>query len=191
MASTQPRSCAAGAARRVQAPQQAPQALPPAAVPGSRPPGRERPFQVVSVVSNKGGVGKTTVATNLAIFLRAIDESLPILVVALDDQTLVDRMFAFSQDTHAPDVGEALVAGDLGPAIRLGQYGIHYVPAPRDLTGLRAVLRDRGQLHRALARSGWRGLVIVDTKSDTDVLVENGQPVEFGQPLFVIDIGES
>ncbi len=24
-----------------------------------------------------------------------------------------------------------------------------------------------------------------------DVLVENGQPVEFGQPLFVIDIGES
>jgi acetyl-CoA carboxylase biotin carboxyl carrier protein len=24
-----------------------------------------------------------------------------------------------------------------------------------------------------------------------DVLVENGQPVEFGQPLFVIDIGKS
>jgi cellulose biosynthesis protein BcsQ len=41
---------------------------------------------VLAVVSNKGGVGKTTVATNLAVYLRAMREDLPILLIGLDDQ---------------------------------------------------------------------------------------------------------
>ncbi|MEE9606828.1 MAG: P-loop NTPase, partial [Myxococcota bacterium] len=39
-----------------------------------------RPFQVLTVTSNKGGVGKTTVASNLAVYLRALREELPVLV---------------------------------------------------------------------------------------------------------------
>ena len=49
--------------------------------------------KVVAVVSNKGGVGKTTVATNLAIYLRALHEELPVALVTLDDQSIVERMF--------------------------------------------------------------------------------------------------
>ena len=49
--------------------------------------------QVLAVVSNKGGVGKTTVATNLAIYLRALHEDLPVALVTLDDQSIVERMF--------------------------------------------------------------------------------------------------
>ncbi len=49
----------------------------PVAVVDPRPQDRERdsrPFQVLTVTSNKGGVGKTTVATNLAVYLRALRE---------------------------------------------------------------------------------------------------------------------
>jgi cellulose biosynthesis protein BcsQ len=137
---------------------------------------RSPSLQVVSVVSNKGGVGKTTIATNLAIFIRALREELPILIVALDDQTLVDRMFALESTTPpGPTIAAALVSGDLRPSVRLGQYGIHYAasPSPSELSELRQQIRDPLRLREILERSGWQGLVIVDTKSDIDVLTRN------------------
>ncbi|MBW2268049.1 MAG: ParA family protein [Deltaproteobacteria bacterium] len=131
------------------------------------------PLQVLSVVSNKGGVGKTTIATNLAIFIRALREDLPILLIGLDDQTLVDRMFALDSNPPKQTVVDALLSEELDPAIRLGQYGIHYVPSPGDLTPLRTGIRDPDHLRRVIEKSEWRGLVIIDTKSDTDILVRN------------------
>lgn len=140
--------------------------------PGRSSVGPER-LQVVSVVSNKGGVGKTTVATNLAIFIRAIAEDLPILLIGLDDQTIVDRMFALDPQLPAQTSVEALLSGDLDSAVRPGHYGVHYVPSPVDLRELRARIRDLDHLRSVLEASGWRGLVIIDTKSDLDVLTRN------------------
>jgi cellulose biosynthesis protein BcsQ len=127
----------------------------------------------VSVVSNKGGVGKTTIATNLAVYIRALHEELPILVIGLDDQNLVDRMFALEPGPPERTIADALLSGDLLRAVRLGQYGVHYVPSPVELSELRERIRDPLQLRTLLEASGWPGLVILDTKSDLDVLTRN------------------
>jgi len=130
--------------------------------------------RVVAVVSNKGGVGKTTVASNLAIYLRALREDLPILVVGLDDQTVLDRMFALAP--VAPEdanLKHGWAERCLDRAIRLGQYGVHFVPSPPETEGLKSRAEDPETLARILARTKWEGLVILDTKSDLEALTRN------------------
>lgn len=135
-------------------------------------PGRGKATLTVSC--NKGGVGKTTVATNLAIYLRALREDLPVAVVSLDDQRTVDRMFAL----RPPQPGEGnLKHGwaerSLDRVLQLGQYGIHFVPSPPDVTLLKARAEDPAILRRILERTTWEGLFVLDTKSDLEALTEN------------------
>jgi cellulose biosynthesis protein BcsQ len=129
--------------------------------------------QVVTVTSNKGGVGKTTLATNLAVYLRALDEDLPILVLTLDDQPAIDRMFALDGRTATPDIADALRQGTLARAIRFGQYGVHYVPSSRRVAEIKSTVRSDDVLRAVLLRTGWRGVVIIDTKSDLEMLTRN------------------
>ena len=121
---------------------------------------------MLAVVSNKGGVGKTTIATNLAIYLRALDEDLPILIFSTDDQGVVDRMFGVSEVQPGRDLAAGWSAGDLEGVIKTGQYGVDWIPSTSDLAVLRAQAGDAGLLRGSIERSGRRGLVIIDTKSD-------------------------
>jgi cellulose biosynthesis protein BcsQ len=132
-----------------------------------------RPFQVLTVTSNKGGVGKTTVAANLAIYLRALREDLPILLLGLDEQPLIDRMFAIGPRVPAPTVAGALRKGSFVSAVQLGQYGVHYVPSSPGISELKLEIEDVLHLHKALLRTRWHGLVIIDTKSDIEILTRN------------------
>jgi chromosome partitioning protein len=132
-----------------------------------------RPFKVISVTSNKGGVGKTTLACNLAVYLRAMREDLPILILTLDDQLVLDRMFSTDGRASEHNLLDAIRSGDLLSAIKLGQFGIHYVSASPDAAKLKTTTTDLFHLQRVFERTGWEGLVIIDTKSDFEILTQN------------------
>jgi cellulose biosynthesis protein BcsQ len=140
--------------------------------PAERDPGR-RSFQVLTVTSNKGGVGKTTFAANLAVYLRALREDLPILLLGLDEQPMIDRMFGIGSPASGADIATGLREGSFASAVRLGQYGVHYVPSSPRISELKSEITEVGHLQRALEQTSWHGVVIIDTKSDFEILTRN------------------
>jgi chromosome partitioning protein len=68
---------------------------------------------------------------------------------------------------------EAIRSGNLSSAIQLGQFGVRYVPASRDAAALKNTTSDLFHLQRVLVQTDWHGLVIVDTKSDFEILTQN------------------
>jgi cellulose biosynthesis protein BcsQ len=133
----------------------------------------DRPFRVLTVINNKGGIGKTTIVANLAIYLRALREDLPILVLGFDDQPILDRMFEVEPQSAGGDVASGLRSGTFAPVIRFGQYGVHYVPSCRDVSVPKRFVEEPFFLQAVLQQTGWRGLVIIDTKSDFEILTRN------------------
>jgi cellulose biosynthesis protein BcsQ len=67
----------------------------------------------------------------------------------------------------------AIRSGNLRPAVRLGQYGVHYLPSAPDVADLKQAIREPFHLQTVLYRTNWRGLVIIDTKSDFEILTRN------------------
>ena len=131
-----------------------------------------RDYKVVSVVSNKGGVGKTTIAVNLAVYLRAMREDEPVLLLGFDDQTTLDRMFEVDPPKPGEDMLAAFDAGSFRRFARMGQYGVDYVPTTRDLSALKARLSSPAELQTLLDDSDRKGFVLIDTKSDFEILTQ-------------------
>ncbi|HTF34510.1 MAG TPA: ParA family protein [Myxococcota bacterium] len=137
-------------------------------------PARAHAPRVLAVASNKGGVGKTTVATNLAIYVRALREDLPVLIVGLDDQGSLDRMFTLRPPVPGGgNLKHAWAERSFDRVIQLGQYGVHFVASPPDLASLKARADDPGTLLRIIERTQWGGLIVLDTKSDLEALTLN------------------
>lgn len=128
---------------------------------------------IVTVSSEKGGVGKTTLATNLAVYLKALNEDLPVTLFSFDNHFSVDQMFRIGRTHGEGEVADLFSDRPLREIVELGEYGVQFIPSSRDLSRLRNRLDRVDILGRILGRSGLQGIVIIDTRPDLDVFTQN------------------
>jgi cellulose biosynthesis protein BcsQ len=128
---------------------------------------------IITVSSEKGGVGKTTLATNLAIFLKALSEDLPVTVFSLDNHFTVDKMFEIKGQKPKGTVADILMEVPGHQLLHTGQYGVNYIPSSADLPELRHAVTGPMVLSRLLATSQIPGILIIDTRPDLDILTQN------------------
>ncbi len=128
---------------------------------------------VVTISSEKGGVGKTTLATNLAVFLKALNEDLPVTIFSFDNHFTVDKMFEIKGQKPRGDVIDLLSAVPVREILNTGQYGVCYVPSSAALAEFKGSMKNPLMLARLLAVSQLSGIVIIDTRPDLDMLTRN------------------
>ncbi|OHB24682.1 MAG: hypothetical protein A2X84_08735 [Desulfuromonadaceae bacterium GWC2_58_13] len=121
------------------------------------------PF-VITVASEKGGVGKTTIASNLAVYLKALDEDLPVTIASFDNHFSVDSMFAIGSNPGESVAGlfHGIPAAQL---VSMGEYGVQFLASDSALT---PPGDDPAWLAGALGDSGLPGILIFDTRPILD-----------------------
>lgn len=129
---------------------------------------------VVTIASEKGGVGKTTLATNLAIYLKALAEHVPVTVVSFDNHFSVDKMFSFDPEAQPEATVVDLFQGrPWEELVQLGEYGVGYIPSNRQLADLRSQLTGAEHLAQRLCRQSGEGILLIDTRPDLDIFTQN------------------
>ena len=130
------------------------------------------PF-VLTISSEKGGVGKTTLATNLAIYLKAMQQDLQVTIMSFDNHFTVDRMFELPGQRPHGTVEDFLNGTRGAELIHQGQYGVNYIPSSNNLPELYKEFKGPMALCRMMAESGISGIIIVDTRPDLNILTQN------------------
>ncbi len=131
-----------------------------------------RPY-VITVSSEKGGVGKTTLATNLAIYLKGLAEDLPVTLFSFDNHFTIDQMFQLGNQPDKGDINQIFSGKPPEDLISTGQYGVQYIPSSRHLLELQQQISSVEQLAEILSNSQLGGVVIIDTSPIVDIYTRN------------------
>lgn len=119
---------------------------------------------VITIASEKGGVGKTTIATNLAVYLKALNEELPVTITSFDNHFTVDHMFAIGPQPPF-NISDLLHNRTAREVTVLGQYGVQYIASENHL---RTPPHPPSWLRERLNSAKIEGILILDTKPVLD-----------------------
>ncbi len=128
---------------------------------------------ILTISSEKGGVGKTTLATNLAIYLKAMMEDLQVTVMSFDNHFTVDRMFELKGQQSNGTVEDFLKGVRGVNLLHQGQYGVNYIPSSDNLTEMYPGFKGPMALCRMMSESGISGIIVLDTRPDLNILTQN------------------
>ncbi|MEJ2200859.1 MAG: hypothetical protein P8X63_07570, partial [Desulfuromonadaceae bacterium] len=102
--------------------------------------------------------------TNLAVYLKALDEELPVTLVSFDKHFNVDDMFAIGAQ-RGKSVARLFQGDTLSQLAVLGEYGVQFLASAGSL---QPPGNDPRWLGATLARSGMSGILLLDTSSVLD-----------------------
>lgn len=118
--------------------------------------------KVISIANQKGGVGKTTTAINLAASLAAVEH--PTLIIDIDPQSNTTSGLGIEPKTVSNSIYEVMIGGiEMKDAVRETELPyLELVPAHINLVGAEIEMVDRNERERIL----WKAVEQVKDKYD-------------------------
>lgn len=137
--------------------------------------------EVLAIVNNKGGVGKTTTVQNMAVAMVREHPEWKVLVIDLDPQGDLSKLMGWQSEwDHRPTITDAMSVDDGYLPIYKSERGVYYVPSSPALQKIEPKLMAKLQPYMVL-----RKLIIgsgINHQEDDDN--EVNIPMEFDYVLI-------